>query len=229
MYQYQTSTSCIMNNLKTPTKKGNILDKMRLNAKASEETRPESVSTSSSASPLDCVLVGGIDLPDYIAPNLHDMMLSDLTSLSLHVVVSAELDTAYLAAATEKQVSPLVGLILGPNKRPMVNVATKRRSLGDVIYPAINVIFLIDTGVPYTYICEEAMKVLLGPCSGNNIPQQMYVELADFPFVVEAYISPLTSHFRDVNVIGMDVLCQIKTNIGGCSSFTLSTVQKNSK
>ena len=75
----------------------------------------------------------------------------------------------------------------------------------------------------YFPLCRSHL-VLLGPSGGDVLPQSLVVQLADFPFPVEAYLSPSTSHFHDANVIGMDVLAQVKTTIYGENlSFAISS------
>jgi hypothetical protein len=99
-----------------------------------------------------------------------------------------------------------------------VNVVTRRRSRrgGRTDYPQINVIFLCDTGTPNTFICEEAMKVMLGgrTCDGDVLQDTLFVQMSDFP-AVEAQLSPKGSRFDDVNVIGMDLMSHLKTTILG--------------
>jgi hypothetical protein len=164
------------------------------------------------------------DNPDYIPPNQQDILLTDVTSKKLHTVISGELEVMYLSPAEETQSSPLLGFVFGFNKRLLVNVVTRRRSrrVGGPKYPSFNVVFLCDTGSPSTFICAEAMTVLLEKQNQDAIPETLTVQLADFPFAVEAHVSPFASHYSDVNVIGMDVLTQLKTTIHGKSlSFTL--------
>jgi hypothetical protein len=113
-----------------------------------------------------------------------------------------------LSAAESLERTPLSGYIHGLNKRLMVNVVTRRRSRrgGGTEYPQFNVFFLCDTGTPNTFICEEAMKVLLGgrACDGDVLPDTLFVQMSDFP-AVEAHLSPKGSRFEDVNMIGTDL------------------------
>jgi hypothetical protein len=160
------------------------------------------------------------DNPDYIAPSQQDMLLMDVTSLILHTRISEELEVAYLSKVdsnAEKQRSPLDGRLYGLNKRLMVNVVTRRmsrRKSTEPDFPSYNIIFLCDTGSPNTFICEEAMLILMKGNSENVAPKQLFVKMADFP-AVEAHTSPNPSHYTDVNVIGMDLLCQLQTTIFG--------------
>jgi hypothetical protein len=89
----------------------------------------------------------------------------------------------------------------------------RRKSIGPD-YPSYNIIFLCDTGSPNTFICEEAMLTLMKGNSENVAPQSLFVKMADFP-AVEAHRSPNPSHYTDVNVIGVDLSCQLQTTIFG--------------
>ena len=206
-----------MNTQKTPEKPKSAVNEVGLDTKATETTSP----TSSEESILH-------DNPDYISPDQQDILLSDVTSEKLHSVISEELEATYLSPASENQKSPLWGLIYGYNKRLLVNVVTRRRSrrIDGPKYPAFNVTFLCGTGSPSTHICAEAMTVLLGTSKNDVLPNTVAVQLADFPFTVEAHLSPNPSHYRDVNVIGMDVLTQLETTMYGKNlSFKMSVME----
>jgi len=203
-----------MSDLKTPGKPKGAVDEV-LETKATEKTSP----TSSEESVLH-------DNPDYIAPDQLDILLSNVTSEKLHSSISDELEVIYLSPAENDQSSPLWGLIYGYNKRLLVNVVTRRRSrrIDGPKYPAYNVTFLCDTASPSTHICAEAITTLLGKSKNDVLPSTVAVQLADFPFTVEAHLSPSGSHYHDVNVIGMDVLTQLKMCVYGKNlSFELST------
>jgi hypothetical protein len=159
------------------------------------------------------------DNPDYIPPDQQDILLLDVTSKNLHTKISGELGVKYLSSAEGPQTSPVFGRLYGINKRLMVNIVTHRRTRRGEEgpeNPSFNLFFLCDTSSPSTFICEDAVCVLLGDDQRANdvIPKTLFVQLADFP-AVEAHVSPKPSHYVDVNVIGMDLLSQLKTTIFG--------------
>jgi hypothetical protein len=83
----------------------------------------------------------------------------------------------------------VLGRLHGLNKRLVVNIVTRRRSRRceeEPNYPSFNWFFLCDTGSPYTFICYEAMRVLLGARANDVIPRTLVVQLANFP-AVEAH------------------------------------------
>lgn len=142
------------------------------------------------------------DPPDYIKPSLQDILLTDITP-EVIVKIAKKLKVEYLSRADSVPASfPVEGLIHGNNKRLMVNLVCQR--FGNHNAPAVNVIFLIDTGSPYSFLSPEAMEALVGQ-SGSNIPDQMDV-LIHSTKTTACEVSPQDKHFADVNVLGMDFL-----------------------
>ena len=71
---------------------------------------------------------------------------------------------------------------------------------------AINIIFLIDTGSPNTFLSDnKAMEALLvgNKPDGCNISTMMGVRIHTKQ-VIECHLSPHDKHFADVNVLGAD-------------------------
>jgi hypothetical protein len=69
---------------------------------------------------------------------------------------------------------------------------------------AINVLFLIDTGSPNTFLSDKAREALVGN-TGCNIGSMMGVSIQSLTNI-ECHISPHDKHFADVNVLGADFL-----------------------
>ena len=141
------------------------------------------------------------DPPGYIKPSLQDLLLTDITAEEL-LTIAKRLGVDYLGPAPKFPVSfPVEGEIYGPNKRLMVNLACRRRRTN---IQAINVIFLIDTGSPASYLSAKAMEALIGN-PGSHLPQQLPV-MIHTKKVTECHLSPHDKHFADANVLGMDFL-----------------------
>eukprot|EP00842_Homolaphlyctis_polyrhiza_P006949 jgi/Hompol1/843/HPOL_005441-RA len=119
-----------------------------------------------------------MDAVDYIDPELQNFVLTDLNANVLRVIADG----------------------LGPNHRLMVNLVCRRRAKEA---PARNIIFVIATSSPYTYLCQEAMEALVG--KDSKLPKTLYVKIHREQ-VIQACISPPDSHFAQVNVLGMDFL-----------------------
>jgi hypothetical protein len=141
------------------------------------------------------------DPPGYIEPSLQDMLLTDITAEKL-LSVAEVLGVGYLSPAAKFPGSfPVDGEIYGPNNRLMINLFCRRR--GGNTQP-INVIFLIDTGSPISYLSEKAINALIEN-PGSHLPEQLPVMIHSKE-VMKCYLSPRDKHFADVNVLGMDFL-----------------------
>eukprot|EP00842_Homolaphlyctis_polyrhiza_P002620 jgi/Hompol1/3359/HPOL_006527-RA len=106
-----------------------------------------------------------IDPPGYIAPSAQDLLLTDIDERTL-VSIAELLDVEYLGAAQFPGPFPVEGIVAGRNNRLMVNLVCQL-SKGDPTSP-VNIIFLIDTGSPVTYLSEKAIIALLP--KDSNVP-----------------------------------------------------------
>ena len=137
----------------------------------------------------------------YIDPCMQDMLFTDITQEELSNIANI-LGITYLSIATIFPGSfPVTGQIYGSNKRAMVNLICKARDNSSL---AINVIFLIDTGSPASYLSEKAMLALVGK-PGSNVVRQLPVMIHSTS-VIQCHLSPPDKHFADVNVLGADFL-----------------------
>jgi hypothetical protein len=92
-------------------------------------------------------------------------------------------------------------MIHGVNKRLMVNLVCRRQAKTTL---TLNIVFLINTGSPVSYLSEKAMEALIRK-PGSNIVQVMDV-MVHSDNVIACHLSPRDKHFADVNVLGMDFL-----------------------
>ena len=113
-----------------------------------------------------------LDPPGYIKPSLQDLLLTDITAEEL-LNIAESLGVEYLGKAEFPGVFPVNGSVEGVNKRLMFNLVCKRQSRSPS--PSINVVFLIDSGSPVSYLSENAFKALLPPDS--NIPESLKVRI----------------------------------------------------
>lgn len=142
-----------------------------------------------------------LDQPGYIDPYSQDFLLTDMTAERL-LSVAETLEVVYLGPAAIFPGSfPVDGEICGYNKRLMVNLACSRRG---ATTSAINIIFLIDTSSPATYLSAKAMEALIGNTE-SHFPAQLLVMIHS-KRVIECYLSPRNKHFANVNVLGADFL-----------------------
>ena len=143
------------------------------------------------------------DPPGYIKPSLQDMLLTDITAEQL-LVVAERLEVEYLSSAANFPGSfPASGVIYGLNKRLMVNLVCRRQGKSTT---SLNIVFLINTGSPVSYLSKKAMEALIGK-PGSNIVNQLPV-MVHSDNVIACHLSPRDKHFADVNVLGMNFLSE---------------------
>jgi hypothetical protein len=142
------------------------------------------------------------DPPGYIKPSLQDLLLTDITADEL-LLVAQDLGVEYLSPASIFPASfPADGIIYGLNRRLMINLACRRQSRTE--QPTVNIIFMVDTGSPVSYLSASAMEALIGN-PGSHIPQHLVVKIHS-EIVIRCNLSPPDKHFADVSVLGMDFL-----------------------
>jgi len=177
-------------------------------------------------------LVHDVDPSTFIPPENQDILLTDVTSERLHTKIGDTLGVEYLSTADGAQQLFMTdgakqsrGLMVKPNNRYMINLVcrrdSKRNNTDSPRAPTTwhNVFFLVDTGSPNSFLCEEAMKVLIGRKS--NIPCTMRVELLSGD-IVDCSLPPADSHFTDVNILGSDIVgpeADLRTNRKGKEFF----------
>lgn len=151
---------------------------------------------------------------DFIDPSVYDVLLPDVNHELLMSEISERLGVNYLSPAVElskeMRLQSVAGILFGANSRPMINLAISSKRFKKWI----NVIFLVDTGSPHLYICEQALEAL---GFNENIPRTLDVVYRDTTF--SASISPkLTQdgrqgHFQDINLIGAGFLKTALANL----------------
>lgn len=110
--------------------------------------------------------------PNFIPPNVYDVMLTDLNHALLMSQVSQDLNIQYLTEPEKPDEESLVGIVSGilwgPHLRPLINLV-----MSSTIYKkSVNIIFLVDTGCPYIYICEQALTSYHTSTWHMNVPPQ---------------------------------------------------------
>lgn len=70
---------------------------------------------------------------------------------------------------------------------------------------------VVDTASPCTYFSSKAFDRLLGlRISKVNVPQAfMYIQVRK----IGCHRSPVNSHFSEVNILGMDAMCNLRLQI----------------
>ena len=154
------------------------------------------------------------DWDDFIDPSVYDIFLPDVSHELLMSEISGRLGVTYLSPAEnlpkERTLPSVSGILFGANYRPMINLAISSKRYKK----CINIIFLVDTGSPYLYICEQALEAL---GFTENIPKSLDVVYRDTHHI--ASISPKflpdgrQGHFQDINLIGSGFLKTLSANL----------------
>jgi len=125
------------------------------------------------------------DDPQFIHPQLEDILLTDVDEKIIKTDIASQLDITYLSDYVHNEPSwPCGGIIFGKNKRLFINLAVRRKENDNYK----NVIFLVDTGCPSTFICRHAIESL--------IP-------ADSPLPLS-----FLGYIHDINVLGADFMSE---------------------
>jgi len=141
-----------------------------------------------------------IDSVKFVRPDDFDVLLKDMTESDLHQMGQLE-GVGYLNVSSAKPSFPAEGLIMGAHRRFMVNLLVRRRSGSDYR----NVIFMVDTGSPYTFLSAAAMSAMMVDGPGKNVPVMMRLEIHGDQSIV-CYLSPPDKHFAEINLLGTDFL-----------------------
>jgi hypothetical protein len=155
-----------------------------------------------------------VDSPTFVPPNDQDLLLTDVTEAELFGNVGDLLGVRYLSETLHFAPSPILkGIVFGQNKRLMINLLCKRKRTAT---RWIRVIFLVDTGSPYTYLAPNTIERLTGTTS-NNICKTLHVLVNSETTCIECHLSPQDKHFKDVNVLGMEAMSKL-----GFSKFEIN-------
>jgi hypothetical protein len=151
-----------------------------------------------------------MDDPGYISPSGQDLLLTDVKKEILSTRIAPELGVRYLSVSESEDASfPVTGILFGLNRRLMVNLLVRRKES----HKFLNILFLVNTGSPVSYLCDEAISALIG--NENALPKLINVFVQGNQ-VLECHLSPQGGRFHDVNVIGMDFLAAHNLTIQIC-------------
>jgi hypothetical protein len=127
------------------------------------------------------------------APITLDVLISDIDSSDLHERVSQQLNKKYLSDTTQ-ELDDVEGMLFGDFYRL---VGTMTLNIKGKIK---NVHFLVDTGSPRTYICNEVLK-----------SYNLFLGNPNDPFMVRLNkrriaVKVSSDRFEDLNLLGTDFL-----------------------
>lgn len=123
-----------------------------------------------------------------IPPGAYDVLITDIDDDDLKAI-GVELGVVRHDAASSAPTFPVRGIMYGANSRLFVCLTVKKRDR------AVNVLFLVDTGSPSSYLRRDTFEAL---GYTESIPKEANVELHGFPMPV----SLSHAHFYNVDLLG---------------------------
>ena len=139
-----------------------------------------------------------VDTAKFLKPSDFDVVLNDINETDLYLIGEME-GVLYLNVSTSQPIFPVERIVMGMNRRYMVNLLARRKNTQHFR----NVFFMVDTGSPYTFISKTTMEAMVRPDS--SIPSMIKLEIQGETSMI-CYLSPPDKHFADVNLLGMDFL-----------------------
>ncbi len=139
-----------------------------------------------------------VDTVKFLKPSDFDVSLNDINEADLYLLGEME-GAQYLNVSMLRPVFPVQGMVMGINRRYMVNLLARRKNSQHFR----NVIFMVDTGSPYTFISKTTMEAMVGP--NSNVTSIIKLEVQGETSMI-CYLSPPEKHFAHVNLLGMDFL-----------------------
>ena len=139
-----------------------------------------------------------VDAFKFLKPSEFDILLNDINETDLYLIGEME-GTPYLNLSTLLPIFPVEGMVMGMNRRYMVNLLARRKNTQHFK----NIVFMVDTGSPYTFISKVAMEAMVG--TSVNLPSIIKLDIHGEVSMI-CYLSPPDKHFADVNLLGMDFL-----------------------
>jgi hypothetical protein len=156
-------------------------------------------------------------LVDTVKTTNFDILLTGIEQNDLYKMGEIE-GKGYLNVSDSllKPVFPVEGMIMQSyNHRLMINLLARRSATSEPNFFR-HVIFMVDSGSPYTFLSKTAMKALLPNAKSSSscgleedVPSMMKVEIQG-SHPIPCYLSPADKHFAEVNVLGVDFLHLIK-------------------
>ena len=120
--------------------------------------------------------------------------------------VSSFYGVKYLSKADDSPAWPVKGHIYGPFMRLMINLQVRRNTSKNYK----NIAFIIDTGSPVTYLSLKAFEALTG---GDYIAPSLILNMHGDEKGFACEMSPNSSHFSTLNILGMDYLLHINAQL----------------
>ena len=128
-----------------------------------------------------------------LPPDAFDVVFTDIGHSDLALVARDFFGIERLSVATPADASfPARGVVFGVNRRVLVPLAVRHES------SAVRVLFVVDSGSPYTFLCEDTMRALgfVGPPSARTV----------FINDMKTWVGVSHGRFASVDLLGADFL-----------------------
>lgn len=136
-----------------------------------------------------------------LLPAAFDVVLADISKADLALITREFFGFENLSAATPADAGfPARGVVVGVNRRVFVPLAVRHES------SAVRVLFVVDTGSPYTFLCEDTLRTL---GFVGELPSSLNLFLNDMKICVGVS----HRHFASVNLLGTDFLFFAKASV----------------
>ena len=159
---------------------------------------PQTAAVDSVLIPLMCVqhrMPVDVDVARYIPASAYDVLITDIHESDMvdigSVLGHTNLADALLDGGGEQ--FPVLGTIYGRNRRLFVPLTVAK--LGKCAW----CLFLIDTGSPYTYLCQDTLAAL---GYKESVPNLVSVKING----MNCEVAPSHGHFGNVNLLGQDFM-----------------------
>jgi hypothetical protein len=187
---------------------------------------------------------------DVLNPSHHNVLLTDIHEDTLRDVVAARLAVGFLSVAETKPSFPVHGCLHGRNSRcfcmrlplcwilrapgcqpelnclsgahrPVINLVVRSHNK-----PAVNIIFVVDTGSADTYLSTTTLDAL-GFLEHTPPQARVYIH----GYELEVFHSPPKSNFADVNLLGASFMLAARARLdinydSRNQSFTITTADQ---
>lgn len=139
-------------------------------------------------------------------PRTHELLLMDVKRKHLMEEISTKLGVSYLSDTDKPKLEEVYGIVWGVNKRIFVSLAV------EIAKKKKNVIFLVDTGSPHTYISRDVLVAM----GYESVSEEVIGNVNGHEH--ELIISPTIAgkdetDFRDLNILGGNFLTQARAEL----------------
>ena len=137
------------------------------------------------------------------APRAHKLQLMDIRKKLLMGEIATKLGVSYLSDSDKPELEEVSGIVWGDNKRIFVSLAV------EIAKKKKEVIFLVNTGSPHTYISRDVLEAMGYECESEEIIGKVNGHQHELK-ISATNTEKDDSDFGDVNILGGNFLTQTR-------------------